>query len=252
MCKDKVKSVLDWPIPTTLKELQSFLGLANFYRRFVKDYSRITRPMTVLQKKGMPFIFGKAAVEAFDHLKKAFTSAPVLRPFDPSLETMLETDSSDAAIAGVLSQKFEGRWHPIAFMSRTLKAAELNYPIGDKELLAIVRCVELWRHYFSCLDQPFRIITDHKNLTYFLKPQKQLGVRLLNAYNILNDHKYTLEYRPGDRNGKADALSRRPDLLKEGRQERGEEKQVLQPIAVLATNLQDEEVVEEGYAAPIQ
>ena len=144
----KVEAVLNWPTPTSVKELQSFLGFANFYRRFIEGYSRITAPLTDLTRKDpdgskhqgkQPFTWGTTAESAFQALKKKFTSAPILATFDPERQIVLETDASDYAIGMCISQPDpEGRLRPVAFYSRKMIPAELNYEIHDKELLAIV------------------------------------------------------------------------------------------------------------------
>ena len=151
MSQNKVDAVLSWPKPTKVRELQQFLGFANFYRRFIYGYSRIISPLTRLLKKEVKWDFDAAAETAFTKIKSSFTDAGMLKHFDPSLPTIIETDASDYAISGILSQYHEKRLYPVAFMSRKMNPAERNYEIHDKELLAIVNCIKIWRHYLEGL-----------------------------------------------------------------------------------------------------
>lgn len=236
MSRDKVAAVLDWPAPTCVRELQAFLGFANFYRRFIEGYSRRILPMTRLLRKGIAFEFDVGANAAFCDLKLAFTQAPVLVHYDPARETQLEVDASDGAISGILSQKHDdGVFHPIAFMSRRLEPAELNYGIGEKELLAIVHSVRVWRHYFEGLHLPFNVLTDHNNLTAF-QTARILTRRQARWSEILNSYKYTLTYRAGRLNGKADALSRRPDLLEGGKAANAPAEVLFRPLTINGTS----------------
>ncbi|XP_044716392.1 integrase core domain-containing protein [Hirsutella rhossiliensis] len=155
-----------------------FLGFANYYRIFIPDYAKITQSLDALLKKGTAFHWGRAENEAFQELKRRFCESPVLKQWDPSLPTFLETDCSGYALGGVLSQEGpDGRRHACAFFSKRLSPAEYNYPIHDKEMLAIMRCLDNWNAELrSC--GPFTILTDHRNLEHtsgasrkgFLKP----------------------------------------------------------------------------------
>ncbi len=141
---DKVEVMRNWQPPKTVKGVQSFLGFCNFYRRFVGEYGRIARPLTLLTKKGILFKWTEQCQEAFDCLKEAMISAPVLRYYNAELPTMVETDASKGVVAGLLSQQDPdtGLWHPVAYFSKTMLPAELNYDIHDKEMLAVVRALE--------------------------------------------------------------------------------------------------------------
>jgi RNase H-like domain found in reverse transcriptase len=144
-----------------------FLGLTNFYRRFIKDFSKIASPFIALLKKDnlAHFQWNPQAEGAFKHLKSAFTSVPILRHFDPSRPTILEADASDHALEAVISQVAEdGTLYPVAFHSRKFLPAEQNYEIYDKEMLAIVEGLEKHRHYFEGLGQKTTIYSDHLNL----------------------------------------------------------------------------------------
>lgn len=148
MDSEKTKAIRDWPVPRNVRDIQSFLGFANFYRRFIDNYSKITVPLTRLTRKDIPFKWGPPAQEAFEQLKRAFEHTPILAHFDPTAHIVVETDASDYAIGCILSQILPGDndLHPIAFHSRTMSQAEVNYDIYDKELLAIFAAFEHWRN----------------------------------------------------------------------------------------------------------
>ncbi|KAJ1588629.1 hypothetical protein NDA11_002950 [Ustilago hordei] len=176
MDPEKVRTVKEWPMPESIHDIQRFLGFANFYRRFIAHFARIAKPLTALVKPIERFKkleLPEEAQQAFHKLIQAFTSAGVLQHFDYHLPTRLETDASDFAIAGVLKQEHEGRWHPVAFYSRKMSSAEKNYEIHDKELLAV--------------------------------------------------------YRPGDKGGEPDALTRRTDMQPAGEEQDHNVRQLLPP-----------------------
>jgi RNase H-like domain found in reverse transcriptase/Reverse transcriptase (RNA-dependent DNA polymerase)/Integrase zinc binding domain/Chromo (CHRromatin Organisation MOdifier) domain/Aspartyl protease len=212
----KVEAVQTWPQPKTVKELQSFLGFANFYRRFIEGYSKTTAPLTELTKKEGTFTWGMTQQNAFEDLKKKFISAPILATFDPERQIILETDASDLAIGMCISQPDdEGRSRPIAFYSRKMIPAELNYEIHDKELLAIVTAFNEWRAYLEGPKYPVKVYTDHKNLLYFTTT-KALTRRQVRWAETLAAHNFEILYTKGKENAKADALSRRPDHMGKG------------------------------------
>jgi len=138
----KIEAITKWESPRNLHDVRAFLGFANFYRRFIQGYSLVVAPMTALTRKDIKFEWLEACEKAFQQLKTAFTSAPVLKHFDPDQEVVVETDASDYVSAGILSQydKTTGILHPVAFFSKKHSPAECNYEIYDKELMAIVRC----------------------------------------------------------------------------------------------------------------
>jgi len=143
MQKKKVEGVLNWPIPRNVKEVQKFLGLANYYRRFIKNFVRIAAPLHVLVRKEQKWKWEQEQEEAFEKLKVVFTTEPVLAIPDINREMRVEADISDYAIGGVLLTKCEdGKWRPVAFISKSLNATERNYEIHDKEMLAVIRCLE--------------------------------------------------------------------------------------------------------------
>ncbi|MBW0537704.1 hypothetical protein O181_077419 [Austropuccinia psidii MF-1] len=142
-----VLQILNWPPPRNLKALQSFLAFANFYHRFIKNYSKNIRLLTSFLKKGSCFPLNEEAPSQFHQLKEVFTTAPILSHFNLSLPTIVKTNASNYALGAVLSQVSDSGKHPIAFNSRTLIPAELNYEIHDKELLAIVWALKRWRAF---------------------------------------------------------------------------------------------------------
>ena len=169
MDPSKVETILNWEAPRTPTEVREFLGFANFYRRFIKDYSKVVAPMVALTKRNHTFEWDAKCSTAFQFLKTVFTSVPVLRHFNPDSEILVETDASDYVSAGILSQRVdEGVLHPVAFFSKKHTPAECNYEIYDKELMAIVRCFEEWRSELASTPHPILVLSDHRNLEYFM------------------------------------------------------------------------------------
>lgn len=217
MADDKIKTILDWPEPRRVKDVQSFLGFANFYRRFIDRYSEITVPLTHLTRKDTPWNFTPECRSAFETLKKAFTTAPVLTHYRPGAQLVVETDASDYALAAILSiHTDDGELHPIAFHSRTFTAPELNYDVHDKELLAIFEAFRSWRHYLEGAPKTVDVVTDHKNLVYF-STTKILTRRQARWSEFLSQFNLSIRFRPGKLGAKPDALTRRWDVYpKEG------------------------------------
>lgn len=205
----KVEAVHNWPIPATVKEVQRFIGFANFYRRFIKNFSSVVAPLTALTKGGGAKIhWGPEAAGAFEDLKRRFTSAPILVIPDPEKPFVVEVDASEVGVGAILSQRGEdGKLHPCAFMSRRLSDAERNYHVGDRELLAVKLALEEWRHWLEGAQHPFQVLTDHKNLEY-LQQAKRLNTRQARWSLFFNRFQFLLSYRPGTKNVKPDALSR--------------------------------------------
>eukprot|EP00833_Pecoramyces_ruminatium_P000433 jgi/Orpsp1_1/1174465/evm.model.c7180000050226.1 len=143
----KIKSIKEWPIPTCVKDVQRFIGLCNYYRRFVKNFAQIARPLHNLTKKNIKFSWNENCQKSFEELKNHLISTPILMHPDPEKQYILECDASNYAIGAILSQyDDENRLHPVAYYSRSLNNAEINYPITDKELLAIKDSFSTWRH----------------------------------------------------------------------------------------------------------
>ena len=206
----KVSGITKWPQPKTVKELQSFLGFCNFYRRFIQDYSQVAHSLFALTKKDVPYIWATPQESAFRSLIHAFTVAPVLALPNPALPFRVITDASDFALGAILEQPdLLNRWHPVAFFSKSMQPPELNYDIHDKELLAIIRALEAFRHYLQGHPDPFEVWSDHNNLAYFRTKQK-LSRRQARWSLFLAEFNFSIIHKPGAFN-KADALSRRPD-----------------------------------------
>lgn len=212
MCNDKVSVILNWPIPKSVNELQQFLGLSNFYRRFIKNFADVAKPLHNLTKKNTPFVWTTTHNKAFNTLKNQFCSAPTLAVPDPSGPFIVETDASKFAIGAVLSQKdCNNIYHPCAFISKGLKDAETRYTVYDSELLAIIFALKEWRNYLIGTKEPFDIYTDHNSLRFPKKPQ-ELSDRQERWLEFLSKFNYRIVYKKRTDNKKADILSKRPDL----------------------------------------
>ena len=209
-CMDpgKVQAIKEWAPPTNARGVRSFLGFANFYRQFIREFSTIVRPLNQLTHKDTNFHWTNECQHSFDLLKEMFSSGPILMPFDHTRTTVVETDSSGYNTGGVLSQYDDkGFLRPCAYFSKRNAPAECNYEIYDKELLAIVRCLEAWDAELRSVEK-FLVVTDHKNLEYFFTPRK-LTERHVRWSLFLSRFNFELKYREGSTNKRADALSRR-------------------------------------------
>ena len=207
MEQEKIKVVKEWKTLTKIKDVESFLGFANFYRRFIHNFSHTARPLNELKGK-KEWKWEKEHQEAFEELKEKIMSQPVLSLPRREGKFRIEMDALGHAIRGVLSQEQDEKWRPIAFLSRMMQAAERNYKIYNKELLAIVEALAKWRQYLILLDaaEPFEVWTDYENLKYFREPHKLNG-RQARWYLKLQDYDFTLKHILGKINTKADILS---------------------------------------------
>ena len=212
-------------MPKSVKDVQKFLGLANYYRRFVKDFAKIARPLHEMTRKENKWSWGERQQKAFKELKKRFMMEPVLVTLDLDKEMRVEADVSDFVTKGVLSMKCEDeKWRLVAYISKSLNEAERNYEIHDKEMLAIIWCLETWRYFLEGAKDQFEIWTDHKNLEYFMKAQK-LNQRQARWSLYLSRFNFTLKHIAGKSMGRADSLSRRVDWAEEV--EKNNENQVI-------------------------
>ncbi len=214
MDESKVHVVLNWPLPFNIKELQCFLGFANFYRRFIRGFSSIAAPLTNMTKKGSRRLQWTAeAHKAFDQLKRQFTTAPILHHPDPNSPFVVEVCASNIGIGAILSQRQgdPAKLYPCAYYSRKLTPTERNYDVGDRELLAIKSALEEWRHWLEGARHPFLVLTDHRNLEY-LKTARRLNPRQARWSLFFSRFVFTVIYRPGTKNINADALSRQFEI----------------------------------------
>jgi hypothetical protein len=207
----KIARIKNWPIPTKVKDVHSFLGFCNFYRPFIQGFAHLARPLNELTCKDAEWSWETRHQKAFDELKTRVTTEPVLAhpiltdPFE------LEVDVSGFAMGAVLLQKKEdGKKHPIAYYSKTLSAAERNYDVYDLELLAIVNALDHWRPYLTRSPHKIIIYSDHQNLLYWKEPHK-ISRRVAREVLMLSEYNFEIRHIKGTANGRANALSRRPD-----------------------------------------
>ena len=219
----KVKAVTEWPVPTTKKQVRAFLGLCNYYRRFIPAFSGIAAPMTDLTGKDVPFQWTERQQSAFELLKRRMTTADVLAHPHQERPYIITTDASGFAISGVLSQdQPDSTRRPVAYMSRKMSPAERRYATHDKELLAIVRAVEHWRCYLEGSAHPIQLLSDHRSLQH-LNTQPSLNDRQARWVEKLSNFDFRISYLKGSLNRVADELSRRADYEAEASAERATE-----------------------------
>ena len=232
----KVACIQEWPQPRSVTDIQRFLGFCNFYRRFIAAFSRIASPLTALTQKDHPFAWTPECESAFQQLKRAFQDGTMLTHFDPTRKTVLETDASDFVTAAILSQYDNNQvLRPVAFMSKKMNPAQCNYEIYDKELLAIVDAFETWTAELGSVEASTLVLTDHKNLEYFTTTKK-LNRRQARWNELLANFDFQIVFRPGKKNGKADALTRVADDIPQDNddlRERHQHQVLLKPSQIL-------------------
>lgn len=202
---DKIKAIQNYPLPKTAKQIKQFLGLLGYYRKFVPDFAKITKPLTQCLKKNKSITLDANYITCFEKCKRLLTNDPILQHPDFSREFNLTTDASNFAIGAVLSQGPIGSDKPIAYASRTLNDSETNYSTIEKELLAIVWGTKYFRPYL--FGRKFKVITDHKPLQWLMN-LKEPNSRLTRWRLKLSEYNYTIIYKTGKANTNADALSR--------------------------------------------
>ena len=204
---EKTRAIADWPTPTNVKEVQSFLGLASYYRRFVKGFANIARPLHRLTEKSRDFVWTYECDQAFQELKSCLQSAPILAYPDPEKDFILDTDACNVGIGAVLSQVIDGEERVVAYASRTLSKAEKNYCVTRKELLAVVSFLKKFRQYLY--GRKVTVRTDHGALRWLLnfkEPQGQIARWL----QVVAEYDLVIVHRAGRSHVNADSLSRRP------------------------------------------
>ena len=202
----KIEFVRAWPTPSNIMEVRSFLRLRSYYRRFVENFSKITKPLFRLFEKNVKFVSGEECENAFGTPKKMFTESPVVSHPDFSKSFILDTDACNESIGPVISQKTHDKEVVVAYASRTLTKSERKYCVTCKEMLALVHFVKYFRHLIV---KPFLVRTDHgslRRLMNFKNPEGQVARWLEN----LSSYNFRIEYRPGRLYGNADGVSRIP------------------------------------------
>ena len=203
----KVEAVRNWPVPRNTTAVRRFLGFTNFYRMFIRYYGKIARPLYELTKTEAVFTWGREEQEAFKAICDAVTAYPVLKLPDPRKQFEVETDASDYAMRGQLGQRNDqGKLHPLAFFSKKLEGPRRNYPIHDKELLAVIEAFQEWRPYLSGTTKEVLVYTDRKSLRYFTITKVLNGWQTRWA-EFLAEFNFQIDYKKESGNARADALS---------------------------------------------
>jgi len=204
---DKVRAIREFPVPKSAADIRRFIGMSQYYRRFIPNFSHIAKPLTMLTRKDVPFEWGTDQQMAFQKLIDVLTSAPVLAIFNPKVPCTIHTDASSVGIGATLSQRGkDGLDHPVEFFSRQLNEAQQNYNASELECLAVIEAV---RHFEVYLNLPFKVVTDHSALQWLLTLKKPKG-RLYRWSVELSTFNFTIEHRPGTSQAHVDALSRAP------------------------------------------
>jgi hypothetical protein len=198
---DKIRSIMEWPTPKDVSDIRSFMGLARYYRRFIKGFSNIGCPIIALQKKGTKFPWTQKCEERFQTLKHLITHAPMLKIANPEVDFRMCTDACKEGLGGVLMQ--EGSL--ICYESRKLNEHEVNYVTHDLELATIMHALKMWRHYL--LGRKFVLMTEHCGLRC-LFDQPKLNVRQARWMALLSDFDFEIKHIKGKENRVVDALSR--------------------------------------------
>jgi RNase H-like domain found in reverse transcriptase/Integrase zinc binding domain/Chromo (CHRromatin Organisation MOdifier) domain len=211
----KVEKVCKWLPPTNITEVCKFLGFTGYYRYFIKDYSKIAKPLLLLTHNSTPWHWNEEQKQAFEQLRNLMCQQPVLKQPDFTKPFAVFTDASAYGVGAILSQ--EGgpnaqnrtKYHPVAYYSATFTETERNYDVYDRELLAIMKAITHWRPYLIWTKEPFKIFTDHANLLHWKSPRK-LNRRTARWHGELQDYNFTLHHVPGKNHTAADTLSRPP------------------------------------------
>uniref|UniRef100_A0AAQ4RI62 Gypsy retrotransposon integrase-like protein 1 n=1 Tax=Gasterosteus aculeatus aculeatus TaxID=481459 RepID=A0AAQ4RI62_GASAC len=242
--EEKVRVIREWPSPTDQRGLKSFLGLASYYRKFVRGFSGIAAPLYRLLQKDQPFVWAEDCESAFNTLQEALASAPILAAPDPEVPFVLDTDASGDGVGAVLSQAGPEGERVVAYYSKALNKAERRYCVTRRELLAVVFAARHFKYYLC--GRPFTVRTDHASLQWlmtFREPEGQLARWL----EELQGYEFSVVHRAGERHGNADALSRRPCSEDDCRY--CDRREVREQQLVLGPNKRDREECEETVRA---
>ena len=202
---DKLDTIRNWPTPHCLRDVRAFYGLASYYRRFVKDFAAIAEPLSRLTQKNKPFVWTQEAQDSFDKLKSALCATETLVYPHPELPCILDTDASDVAVGGVLSQVINGVERPIAFFSKVLGSTQKNYCTTRRELLAVILALQHFRHYL--LGNKIILRTDHHSIKWLKTFKRPEGI-LARWIETLAEYDYEIQHRPGRLHSNPDAVSR--------------------------------------------
>jgi hypothetical protein len=206
---EKIRTIFEWDTSNHLKKIQTFLKFVNFYRRFIKDFSKIVKSLIRLTRKNQSFYWSEDCQIAFEQLKKRIIETSVLSYFSSELETFLESNSFDYVSVEILSQKEnDDHIRSVVYFSKTLSFAEWHYEIYDKELLTIIRCFEQWRAELQSIESFTNVLIDHKSLKYFMTIKK-LNRRQARWAEFLAEFDFKIAYQSEKKNDKADSLTRR-------------------------------------------
>ena len=238
----KVRDLLKYSPPLNRKQTQALLGKASYYKRFMKDFATIVSPLNefLIDTKSK---WSTTMTTTVEYLQKRLTSEPILILPRINEPFQLETDASAYGVGGVLAQKREENWLPVAYFSRRLNKCERNYSTTEKELYAIVLSIEYFRQFLYGIE--FQVWTDHKPLKYMLTT-KELASRLLRWLNRLSMYNYTVEYRKGIKNGNADGLSRLPTEEDENENNDSDEPIIINIIIADNDELDENQTIDEN------
>jgi hypothetical protein len=225
----KIETILQWVTSQNLKQIQKFLEFCNFYRRFIKNFAKIVKSLIKLIRKDVFFTWNEICKQAFELLKRTVIEASILTHFDLKKQIYIKSDSFDFVFAEILSQmKKNDELHSVTFFSKNLVSIECNYEIYDKELLIIIRCFEQWRLELLFIESnvSIKILTDHKNLEYFIFT-KQLNRRQNKWAQFLTNFHFVIIYLFEKSNKKADSLIRRTKDVSNKKTNQKQQNQIL-------------------------
>ena len=202
----KVQAVADWPVPRCVRDVRSFLGLASYYRKFIRGFAGIVSPLHELTEKSRDFVWSESCQAVFEELKSKLQTAPILSYPIPDQDFILDTDASGDGIGAVLSQVQDGDERVLAYASRKLGRPERNYCVTRRELLAVVVYLKYFRQYLY--GRRVTVRTDHAALRWLLRFKNPEG-QLARWLEVISEYDIEIQHRPGKKHSNADALSRR-------------------------------------------